>query len=95
MAILTVLRKGFDYVQQSRQKIIALDLAREGIEAVYQIRNTNRKRWSAQKEECWLKTNPLVDEGAAGCQDDEWMQDGSYILDTSIVNNQRYFVLSG
>jgi len=68
------LRRGFSYVQESRQKIIALNLAREGVEAVYQIRNTNWKRWSAQKEQCWLKRDPLVDANTDGCQSDDWMQ---------------------
>lgn len=95
LSILSVLRRGFSYVQESRQKIIALDLAREGIEAVYQIRNTNRKRWSAQKEQCWLKADPLVDTSPVGCDSDDWMQSGSYILDTSFVGNQRYFLLTG
>lgn len=94
LSILIVLRRGFSYVQESRQKIIALNLAREGVEAVYQIRNTNWKRWSAQKEQCWLKRDPLVDANTDGCQSDDWMQSWSYILDTTNAWNQRYFLLT-
>ena len=73
LSIILTMRRGFAYVQQSRQRVIALNLAREGIEAVYQIRNTNRQRRSSKKDQCRLKTNPMVDEANPGCEDDNWM----------------------
>ena len=51
------------YVSEMRQRTIALNLAKEGIEAVYNIRNTNWRRWSANRDACWLKINPMADEG--------------------------------
>lgn len=65
LAIISLLTYGINYVQKSRQKIISINLAREGIEAMYQIRDTNRQRWAGMKESCRLKTNPLVDEMTA------------------------------
>ncbi len=95
MAIISLLTYGIGYVQKSRQKIIAINLAREGIESVYQIRDTNRQRRAGRKEECWLKTNPLVDSGNDGCMNDIWMQSGSYILTTNVISGQNYFLLTG
>jgi Tfp pilus assembly protein PilV len=44
LSVLVVLTNGMNYVQRTRQKVVALNLAREGMEAVYQIRDTNRTR---------------------------------------------------
>lgn len=51
------------YISEMRQRTIALNLAKEGIEAVYNIRNTNWRKRSANRDACWLKVNPMVDEG--------------------------------
>jgi len=61
-AIIISLNNGMSFMQKTREKTIAINLAREGIEAVYQMRDTNRYRWAGQKESCRLKANPLVDE---------------------------------
>jgi len=61
-AIIVSLNNGMTFMQKTREKTIAINLAREGIEAMYQIRDTNRYRRAGQKESCRLKTNPLVDE---------------------------------
>jgi len=95
LSIVSVLTYGINYVQKSRQKIIAVNLAREGIEAVYEIRNTNWQRWAGMKEQCRLKTDPLVDELTPWCADDTWMQSGSYILSTNVFSGQQYFLLTG
>lgn len=76
-------------VDKSKNEIIALNLAREGIEAVYQIRNTNRMRWSGKRDQCWLKREPLFDRGNLWCQDDEWIGKGVYQL-LSIERDSRF-----
>ncbi len=50
------------YLNRLRQQTIALNIAREGIESMYQIRDTNRRRRSSQKDQCRLKADPLSDE---------------------------------
>jgi hypothetical protein len=40
---------------------MALNLAKEGVEIVYNIRNTNRRRWYEQKDACWLNADPLLE----------------------------------
>lgn len=42
------------YLSETAQKTIALNLAKEGIEAVYNLRNSNWRKWSDMKDECWL-----------------------------------------
>lgn len=72
--------KSTQYLQRLRQQTIALNIAREGIEAMYNIRDTNRRRWSSQADQCWLKVNPMVDEGNPGCENDTWISRGHRTL---------------
>jgi type II secretory pathway pseudopilin PulG len=94
MAIISLLTYGLNYVQKSRQRIIAINLAREGIESIYQIRDTNRLRRAGRKEQCRLKTHPLLDNNNDGCSNDSWIQSGSYILDAHELSGQNYLSLS-
>lgn len=96
LSVLVVLTNGMKYVQKTRQKVIALNLAREGMEAVYQIRDTNRTRRAGVKDACWLKTNPLVNEAVdVRCADDPWMMSGVYVLQRLTLQWQEYFALTG
>lgn len=54
--------KSSQQVKRLRQQTIALNLAREGMETMYNIRDTNRRSRSSQKDQCWLKANPTEDE---------------------------------
>lgn len=92
-AIIVSLNNGMSFMQKTREKTIAINLAREGIEAMYQIRDTNRYRRAWQKESCRLKVNPLVDEWTAWCEDDTRMRSGNYILLSATTWGQQYFRL--
>jgi len=94
-AIIVSLNNGMSFMQKTREKTIAINLAREGIEAMYQIRDTNRYRRAGKKEGCRLKKNPLVDEGGNGdCSNDIRIWTGNYILLTETTWWQQYFYLS-
>lgn len=101
MSVISILTYAFGFVQKSRQKVIAINLAREGIESVYQIRDTNRQRWAWKKEECWLKKDPLnandwiVGNDPNDCADDHWMGSWSYILSGKSLWGQYYLLLDG
>lgn len=82
-------------VDRLRQDIIAVNLAREGMEMTYNIRNTNRLRRAGEKDACWLKIDPLDDGGNGLCQDDPRMQQWYYIPIVKTTNWQQYFALSG
>lgn len=49
---------------------------------MYNIRNTNWRRRSDSRDKCWLKANPMVDEGNPGCEDDKRFSDiDEYIIE--------------
>lgn len=73
ITILMGITKTTSYISEMRQRTIAMNLAKEGIESVYNIRDTNWRRRSASKDTCWLKVVPMIDEGNPGCEDDAWM----------------------
>lgn len=89
------------YVQKTRQKVVALNLAREWMEAVYQIRDTNRTRRAGVKDACWLKINPLVDDyepfiwTTPSCTNDIRFTSGSYVLQRLTTGGQEYLALTG
>jgi hypothetical protein len=85
------------YVQKTRQRVIAINLAREWMEAVYQLRDTNRTRWAWVKDSCRLKINPLVDDSwnVDTCIDDMWVTTWFYALQRLSTGGQTYFALTG
>ncbi len=101
LSVVVVLTNGMNYVQKTRQKIIALNLAREWMEAVYQIRDTNRTRRAWVKDSCWLKINPLFDDyepfvwSTPSCNNDIRFGSGSYVLQRLTTGGQEYFALTG
>lgn len=95
LSVLVVLTNGMTYVQKTRQKVLALNLAREWMEAIYQIRDTNRTRRAGVKDFCRLKTDPLVDEGSPRCLDDMRFTSGAYVLQRLVTSGQAYFALTG
>lgn len=95
LSVLVVLTDGMKYVEKTRQKVVALNLAREWMEAVYQIRDTNRTRRTWLKDSCWLKNNPLLDEWDPGCTNDARFTSGFYVLQRLSAGGQEYFALTG
>lgn len=68
------------YLSETAQKTIALNLAKEGIEAVYNLRNSNWRKWSDKKNECWLVSSPLS-ETTQNCEQLSWLQTGTqYVI---------------
>ena len=57
LSILWLLRVAVTYTNKTRQETIAINLAREGIEWVYNRRNTNRLRQSWEKDKNRLNIN--------------------------------------
>lgn len=94
MSILYAINYALENVKAMKQRVIAINLAREGMEWIYQIRDTNRLLWPAQKDKCRLDMNPMIDELSPWCSDDAWMWSGNYILQKSISGNQEYFYMS-
>lgn len=70
LVIIQGMSESHRYISETAQRTIALNLAKEGIEAVYNIRNSNWRRRSDQKNACRLKADPSMDEKDPGCADD-------------------------
>ncbi len=80
-------------MDKTRKKVISVNLAREGMEGMYNIRDTNFKRWAGLRDRCWLKTDPLRDDDGS-CGNDPWIQTGYRIVSQSNVSN-KYRILTG
>ncbi|HMT00927.1 MAG TPA: type II secretion system protein [Candidatus Absconditabacterales bacterium] len=80
IAVFQSLNYAFRGSEQTRYETIALNLAREGVELVGQIRDSNRLQWSGKTDLCWLKSDPYQDFGGIGCENDAWIQSGWYAL---------------
>ena len=91
--IFVVLKNSSWLIAQSQAKTQTINLSREGIEIVHNIRDTNWMRRSWQKEECRLKADPLADDDGI-CSNDDRIQAWRYtIIQQSTENNQQYFAL--
>ena len=69
------------YISETAQKTIALNLAKEGIEAVYNLRNSNWRKWSDKKDECWLMADTT--NNAKDCKTSDWVKQGIHYLITT------------
>ncbi len=88
VTVVTGLNSGNKYLQKSREKIIAINLAREGVEQMINIRDSNRRKNAGRKEETRLRTNPIKDV-------DNRFSSGSYILLPQTSGGQQYFYGTG
>jgi len=94
--IVVSINAGIGFAERTKTNIIAVNMAREWIEWVYNIRDTNRQRWWIKKEQCWLKIDPLTDEWPAnsGCWDDGWVgNDKNYVLLSKDTSPNKYLYL--
>lgn len=95
-SIILMLNSWMRFTQIIKTKMVAINLAREGIESMFQIRDTNRQRRSSNRDKCWLKVDPLVDQvknpGDEWCENlDERLGSGNYIVVTAETWGQKYF----
>ncbi len=58
LSIIIAITKAKTVTNQTKQSVIATQLAKEWIEMVYQIRNTNLLKHTNFKNYCWLNQNP-------------------------------------
>ncbi len=94
VAIVNILNWWLENIDKIRQETIAINLAREWVEWVYNIRNTNWIKRAWVKDKCWLKIDPLIDEGNDwDCSNDTRMQKWHYILSLKQNKWQKYFYL--
>lgn len=82
-SMLGVIGSGTDFAKDTEDTIKAINLAREGIEGVTNLRNTNWLRFSSDKTNCWrIKDYVSTCIGHASGTGSEFLQNGSYLLYT-------------
>jgi len=93
----SVVDHSINFVNATKVKVLAINYAREGIEGVFNIRDTNWRRRSGAwlRDTCWLKIDPFSDDAAVWCEDDIWFGSWSYVLLEKTAVGQNYFSLSG
>gem|GEM_PF-4780938 len=88
-----MMQNSIKVTQQTQTKTLAINLTREAIEIIHNIRDTNRTKRSGNPESCRLKIDPLLDSNDVGCQDDYRISSGRYIIQEKEAANQKYFAL--
>jgi type II secretory pathway pseudopilin PulG len=81
IATFDILQRALDTNINVKNRIIALNIAREGVEAVRNIRDTNWLKYSGERREKWL----CMDEKLANPTDDPTCK--GVINNTDIINN--------
>lgn len=79
------------YLSETAQRTVALNLAKEGIEAVYNLRNSNWRRWSDKKNECRI-ANLALDQNNEDCDKIDRLQSWSQYL---VSENLTWLKLQG
>ncbi|MBP6910974.1 hypothetical protein KBC03_05305 [Patescibacteria group bacterium] len=58
---------------QARGQVIAINLAREGAEMMFNLRDTNLRKWSGKRDLCFLNRKSLFATDEEKCEDEEWL----------------------
>ena len=90
IGIITWIISTTNYLTETRQKVIAINLAKEGVEIMYNIRNTNWRRREDQRDACWLKKDPNINAAWSTCSWDAWITSWR----RSILQNWWYYTLN-
>ena len=95
-AAFTVLSRATATNQNIKNRIIALNLAREATEAVRNVRDTNWLKYSGERREKWLCQDSNISTSA--CQGDvsttmPTIADGTYSVEFDDANTRYYLIL--
>lgn len=77
----TILASSLGNISSSKSRVIAVNIAREGIEAMRNIRDTNWLRFSGNRRDCWNHLpGPLVDDEEACDGTTPLIESGDYMV---------------
>jgi len=92
--VISTISYSYRFLYDTKNKITAINIARSGMEEVFNIRNTNWERWWWKKDLCWLKVDPLVDSWWDNkCENDDWFWVWPYVLNWALLSWQKYIKL--
>jgi Tfp pilus assembly protein PilV len=89
IGVIMAVNKAYAYVQATKLQVMAVNLAREGIEQMYTIRDTNWRKHSAEKDKYWLLTDPLLSNASINIST-PIISSGVYTLDLKVSDGQQY-----
>lgn len=58
ISVIGILQYATKLTNSTKSQIVAINLAREWVEYVYNIRDTNWKMFASKKDQCWLASRP-------------------------------------
>lgn len=70
-AIVNVLQYATRLTNTTKAQVVAINLTREWVESVFNIRDTNWKMFSSKKDQCWLNITPIPT--SVNCETLPWM----------------------
>lgn len=89
-AVFVLLNRAIDTNVNVRDRVIALNIAREGIEAVRNIRDTNWLKYAGDRRGKWLCHDVV---GGDTCSTASVpLTDGDYVVDYDTINKRYYLV---
>lgn len=76
IAVFVVLTNGFKTMAQARWQVVAINLAREGVEMMLNVRDTNLRKWAGKKDQCWLNARSIFTVDDSLCENETWIGSG-------------------
>ncbi|MDR0369077.1 MAG: prepilin-type N-terminal cleavage/methylation domain-containing protein [Candidatus Peribacteria bacterium] len=59
IGVIFVVTRSYRYVENAKMQVMAVNLAREGVEMMYTIRDTNWRKYSGDKDTHRLRADPF------------------------------------
>lgn len=85
VGVLMAVNNGYRYVENAEMQTMAVNLAREGVEMMYTIRDTNWRNHSGEKDKYWLLADPFNKSNTASL-----ITEGYYYLKMKTNEGQVY-----
>ncbi len=89
IAVINILQYAVRLTNSTKSQVVAINLAREWVETVFNIRDSNRKMFASKKNECRLSTEPDYDD--PDCASFPWMTANTHYYIKSPINDITYF----
>ncbi len=94
IAVIGILQFATKLTNSTKSQIVAINLAREGVEHIYNIRDTNWKMFASKKDQCWLASRPNA--GVTDCENisritPEWLWNRSWAILSTMNTTDPYF----
>lgn len=93
-SIIVALQYATRVTNTSKAQVVAINLAREWVETVFNMRDTNWKMYAGKKDKCWLVN--VRDPFSADCQNLGWFwQNNGYTSYITAPLGDLWYMLSG